>query len=83
MWDTFLFVCAICGRDVRDYADRRGPDRQVDPVCRYCEGEHGGPRTLRGGSFMDRRKLRQLNALAEVLGGEARRREWEAHYARA
>lgn len=79
-----LFVCAVCGRDVKDYRGRKGPDAQIAPVCRYCERSYtervGKPKT---GAFMDRRKAMQVMALSEALHSQARQIEWSAKYDRA
>lgn len=83
-YNTLLFVCALCQREVRDYPNRNGRDRALEPICRYCEGAYtqriGG---LKNGAFMDRRKARQIAALAEALGGEAYSRDWESKHVRA
>lgn len=77
-----LFVCAICERDVRDYPDRNGRDRQMAPVCRYCE-RHYGSGAPQHGAFMDRRKAVQISALANALNANAHIKKWEARYGRA
>ena len=83
-FDTLLFCCAICRREIRDYPNRNGRDRHLAPICRLCEGQYnertGKPK---GGSFMDRRKALQINALAECLRGAAYAKQWEGRYGRA
>lgn len=80
-FSTLLFVCAICGRDIRDWPDRRGPDAQLAPVCRFCERVYtervGQPKR---GAFMDRRRARQILALASALANQAGLIEWETKY---
>jgi hypothetical protein len=81
MFDTLLFVCAICEREVRDYPNRRGPDRSLDPVCRYCEKywtERVGKPAF--GSFMDRRRAMQVSALSEALHTKARHKQWSSSH---
>jgi hypothetical protein len=73
----FLFVCAICESEIRDFPNRNGRDRHLSPVCRYCEGfwtERVGKPS--GGSFMDRRKAMHILALSEALHSKARSIEW-------
>lgn len=84
MFDTLLFHCAICERDVRDYPDRKGPDRQIAPICRYCEREwteHTGK--PEGGTFMDRRKALRVCALSNALRNTASLIEWRQIHARS
>lgn len=70
-----LFTCAICERDVTDYDFRSGRDRQLAPLCRYCEG-HYSDRAPTVGAFMDRRKATHISALANALSGEAHAKQW-------
>lgn len=77
-----LFSCAICRRDVVDYAFRNGRDRQLAPLCRSCEGYYSD-RAPQAGAFMDRRKAAQISALANALHGEAAVKHWERRYGRA
>lgn len=71
-----LFICAICQKDVVDYRDRNGRDRHISPLCRYCESERGG-RKPTAGSFMDRRIVMHVGALADALLGTANCMRWE------
>lgn len=84
MFDTLLFRCAICQRDVRDFPDRKGRDRHVQPLCRMCEGtwteRTGQPKV---GAMMDRRKARHVLALANALHNAASVIKWNADHARA
>lgn len=65
MFDTLLFTCAICEREIRDYPKRTGRYRQIAPICAYCmkvwavEPGHG--------AFMDRRIAAQIGAVASRL----------------
>lgn len=72
-----LFDCVICGRDVVDFAERNGRDRQLSPICRGCESRYG-ERAPSSGAFMDRRLAVQVSALANALHGTAGCMEWEA-----
>lgn len=83
-FDTLLFTCAICQGDVRDYPDRRLPDRHVEPLCRMCERwwtERSGKPT--NGAMMDRRKAMHVLALANAIQNTASLKEWDAIYGRA
>lgn len=84
MFNTFLFCCAICERDIKDYPNRNGRDRHVEPVCRMCEREWT-ERTgkAQGGTMMDRRKALHVLALANAIHNVASLKEWNAIYARA
>lgn len=81
MYDTFLFRCAICDRDIRDYPGRNGRDRHLKPICLSCEHRWtervGKPA---GGSFMDRRKAMQIVALVEALHSSAASIKWSSSY---
>jgi hypothetical protein len=77
---TFLFVCAVCEREVRDFPCRNGRDRHLPPLCRYCEG-HYSDQAPNGGAFMDRRKAIQISALAEALHGNAGSLKWRQDHA--
>ncbi len=81
-FDTLLFVCAICEREIRDWTGRNGRDRHVAPVCRLCEDRWAGA-VPKAGAFMDRRKAAQVSALANALNGKAHALDWEARYGRA
>ncbi|GEL44283.1 hypothetical protein MEX01_48740 [Methylorubrum extorquens] len=81
-FDTLLFVCAICEREVRDYPDRNGRDRHIAPICRGCESRWPD-RPPQAGAFMDRRKAAHLSALANCLNNTAHIRQWEARHGRA
>jgi len=76
-----LFTCAICSGDVRDYPDRNGRERHLEPLCKYCEDQGRRPQFV--GAFMDRRRLAQLSAIADALCGEANAKEWSRRYGRA
>lgn len=82
-FNTLLFVCAICRREIRDYPWRKGRDQHIEPVCRGCEREWtertGKPD---GGTLMDRRKAAHVLALANCLHNKASVKDWEAIYAR-
>ncbi|MGX5776954.1 hypothetical protein [Methylorubrum zatmanii] len=81
-FDTLLFVCAICEREVRDWSGRNGRDRHLAPVCRGCESRWSdGP--IKAGAFMDRRKAAHLSALANALSGKAHAKQWEDRYGRS
>lgn len=71
-----LFECVICQGDVTDYSGRNGRDRQLSPICRYCEGYYSD-KSPKSGSFMDRRKLCQLSAISNALLSEASCKQWE------
>jgi hypothetical protein len=80
-FDTFLFCCAICERDIRDWPNRKGRDRHVEPICRICERwwteRTGKPQ---GGSMMDRRKALHLLALSNALHNTASIAQWNASH---
>lgn len=84
------FVCAICRRQA-DNRWRGSRDRHVAPVCVSCEtishyAWHGAIRqrgSFLAGAFMDRRKARQIDALADALSAEAHRIQWENRHAAA
>jgi hypothetical protein len=83
-FDTLLFRCAICRNDVRDWPDRNGRDRHLEPICRMCEQmwteRTGKPKD---GSMMDRRKAAHVLALSNAIGNTASIMEWEAAHARS
>lgn len=69
-WDAeVLFICACCQGPAKDWGHCNGRDRQLAPVCLYCEGSRIV--SVCTGAFMDRRKVRQGLALSEHLLGEA------------
>lgn len=74
-----LFNCAICQRDIRDYEFRKGRDRHIAPICKYCEGEYGD-RAPMAGAFMDRRLAVQVSALANALNSRAHMINWRRLY---
>lgn len=84
MFDTLLFRCAICEREVRDYPDRNGRDRHLEPLCRRCESfwaeRTGKPRD---GAMMDRRKAAHVLALSVAIHSEACHIRWSAEHGRA
>lgn len=84
MFDTLLFHCAICERDIKDYPNRNGRDRHIEPVCRMCEREWT-ERTgkAHAGTMMDRRKMLHVLALANTIHNVAALKKWNATYARA
>lgn len=69
MFDTLLFTCAICAREIRDYPKRTGRYRQVGPICSYCQQVWS--KEPGHGAFMDRRIAAQISALASVMSCEA------------
>jgi len=80
-YHTLLFRCAICEREVRDYPNRIGRDRHLEPLCLYCEGEWTkGKGKIHVGTFMDRRKAMQIHALSEALISKAYMMQWEARH---
>ena len=84
MFDTLLFHCAICEREIRDYPNRNGRDRHLQPVCRFCESQwNERVGKIHTGAFMDRRKAMQINALAAALHNAAGAKQWEATFGRA
>lgn len=90
-FNTLLFVCAICEREIRDYPFRNGRDRHLPPLCRGCESTHtyswnGRSRELAritDGSPMDRRKAKQVFALSDALHSEAATLNWKDNHGRA
>lgn len=83
-FDTLLFTCAICEREVRDYPHRNAKDRHIEPVCRMCERgwtERSGKPT--NGAMMDRRKTMHILALSNALHNTAAIKNWETIHARA
>lgn len=74
-----LFTCAICRRDVQDWPGRRGPSRQIAPVCRYCERTYGD-RAPQAGAFTDRRKAVHISALAAAINAEANAKTWKGYH---
>lgn len=75
-FNTLLFTCAICSHAVRDWPGRDGPAKQVSPICGACEQQYGLT-TPMPGAFMDRRRARQIKALAEALSSAAHMRNME------
>lgn len=77
MFDTLLFNCAICEREIRDYPHRSGRDRHLEPICLRCEREWtertGKPKD---GALMDRRKALQILALSNSLCNAANIIDW-------
>src|SRR3546814_11833544 len=71
------FDCAICERHISNQWPGAKQKWPLAPVCFYCEDTNAA-RVEPAGSFRDRRLARQIGALANALGGEARR----AHYTR-
>lgn len=69
MWDEFLFRCALCERDIRDYPHRPINRRQIEPICNYCM--HVWGREPSHGAFMDRRIAARIGAVADKLATEA------------
>jgi len=83
-WDTLLFRCAICRRDVKDYPGRKGRDQQISPLCRFCESEWTrGIGKPKDGAFMDRRKAMHIIALSNALHNGAALIQWETLHARS
>lgn len=84
MFDTLLFQCAICERDIRDFPDRKGRDRHLEPVCRMCERMWTeGTGKPKDGAMMDRRKALQVLALSNALHNVAAVAQWSASHGRA
>lgn len=81
-FNTLLFVCAICERDVRDHPDRNPRDAHLPPICKGCERHYPDVRRLPQGAMMDRRMALRLSAIANALNGAANVMEWEARYGR-
>ncbi len=69
MFDTLLFTCAICEREIRDYPKRTGRYRQIAPICSYCQQVWA--KEPGHGAFMDRRIAAQIGALASCLSAVA------------
>lgn len=80
-FDTLLFRCAICQRDIRDYPGRFPQAAHLKPICRMCERSWtertGKPK---GGTMMDRRKAMSVAALATALECEANALKWKHRY---
>jgi len=86
---TPVFTCAIC-RHQR--GGNTWNDRQMPPVCAYCEvfrgygwtgSASGRSRMLDNcGAFKDRRIALQIEALETALRGEAHGQIWEASHGR-
>lgn len=72
-WGYLLFTCALCERDIYDWADRKGKYRQIDPICNYCVSVWG--KEPSHGAFMDRRIAARLLAAADKLATEAYRKQ--------
>lgn len=80
-FDTLLFNCAICQRDIRDYPRRNGRDRHVEPICRTCESHWtGGIGKPKDGAMMDRRKVLHILALSNALGNTAHIMDWNGKH---
>jgi hypothetical protein len=77
-----LFDCAICQRRVTDFHNRGGRDRQMEPICRYCEGQWS-ERPPSAGAFMDRRMACRLAAMANALLNTAHIIDWGRRYGRS
>lgn len=74
------FVCVICRRlKSMQYEHKLSRTTPIPPICFGCETEYA-PMNRQCGSFMDRRKARQIGALAEALRCEAAYTEWPAHW---
>ena len=83
-YDTLLFRCAICERDIRDYPDRDGRQRHLEPVCRMCVSTWTqGTGSPRDGAMMDRRKARHILALSNALHNAAAVAQWSTTHGRA
>jgi hypothetical protein len=81
MWDTLLFRCAICERDIKDYPNRNGRDRHMEPVCRMCERSWTeGTGKPQAGAMMDRRKSLHVLALANALRNTAAIAQWNTSH---
>ena len=84
MFDTLLFRCAICERDIRDYPERNGRDRHMEPLCRMCEHRWTeGTGRPRDGAMMDRRKALHVLALSSALHNAAALSRWSTSHGRA
>lgn len=79
------FICAICEREVggSPWGRPGGRDGHLRPVCAACEGSHRQKPVMHAGSFRDRRKARQILALADHLNGTAHTMIWRQRYGRA
>ena len=84
MFDTLLFRCALCERDIKDYPNRNGRDRHLEPVCRLCESMWTeGTAKPKHGAMMDRRKALHVLALSNALHNAAALSQWSASHGRA
>lgn len=84
MYDTLLFHCAICEREIRDFPNRNGRDRHLEPLCRMCEHTWTeGTGHPNDGAMMDRRKALQVLALSNALHNAVAVIKWSASYGRA
>jgi hypothetical protein len=72
-FDALRFVCAICERDVTDFATRSPQNWHEWPICKTCERTWGRPKGIGYGAFRDRRIANQILALSEVINAEAHR----------
>lgn len=78
------FTCAICQRSICMRWPGRGRDAQIAPVCTYCERSYSeGRGKPTAGSFMDRRMVVRVIALAEALHDAAARMQWEPRHVAA
>ena len=74
------FVCVICQyENSMRYEYKLSRTTSLNPICFRCESEYA-PMMGSAGSIMDRRKTRQIAALAEGLRCEAAHAEWPAHW---
>lgn len=69
------FDCAICGSPqmTSPWDKHLGADTPIPPLCRRCERDWGKPVPPGGWQDRnrDRRMIRQISALAEILSGTA------------
>ena len=78
------FICAICERNICMRWNTRGRDRQVSPICTYCENWYSeGVGKPAAGSFMDRRMVTRGIALTVALHDMAARQQWEPRHVAA
>lgn len=63
------FDCVICGkRQMLDIWDKhRGADTVIPPLCMHCEKTFGKSVGGWGDRNRDRRMIRQVSALAEII----------------